>query len=96
MNVVNKKISAIGKAAKKLRIGDVPVNFKSISLLQCELKAAMLQLQYDRIDERLDRTDKIRSYTKSGSMLPINTKNEKTKGLVQSRLAELSVLASDL
>lgn len=71
MNTINKKITSIGKRAKALGKDISKVNPKQIRLLEQELKAAMLQLQYDRIDERLDRVGKRRFYTRSESMLPV-------------------------
>ena len=72
MNTINKKISNIGVRAKSLGKDVSKVDFKQLKLLDQELKAAMLQLQYDRIDERLDRDDKIRLYSKTGSMIPVS------------------------
>lgn len=71
MNTINKKISSIGTRAKSLGKDASKVDHKQIRLLEQELKAAMLQLQYDRIDERLDRVGKRRFYTRSESMLPV-------------------------
>ena len=71
MNVINKKITSIGKRAKAFGKDTSSVDPKQIRLLEQELKAAMLQLQYDRIDVRLDRVGKRRFYTRSESMLPV-------------------------
>jgi len=76
MNLVNKKAADIGNRAKALGKDVSKVDSKQIRLLDIEFKAAMIQLQYDRIDERLDRVGKERSYTSSGKMRPRSTETK--------------------